>query len=123
MGAKSICASAALRDARGDTGAKMSFSGRNPRKVDQTADQLPPGARFAANPQATGKNGGHTLNLHHFARNGVVLLGRLIDVHGNSIVLAPDLPENLAFADKASDDFKNNVDAFVRRSRHGRPGS
>ena len=33
-------------------------------KLDQTVDQLPsPAARFAANPQATGKNGGHTMNL------------------------------------------------------------
>ena len=43
----------------------------------------------------------------------MVLLGRLIDVHGDRIALAPDLRENLAFADKASDDFKNNIDAFV----------
>ena len=46
----------------------------------------------------------------------MVLLGRLVDVHDNSIVLAPDLRENLAFADKGSDDFKNNVDAFVRET-------
>ena len=83
--------------------------------VDQTADQLPdPGARFAANPHLTGKNDGYTLNLHHFARNGVVLLGRLVDVRDNTIALAPDLRENLVFADKGSDDFKNKVDAFVR---------
>jgi putative flavoprotein involved in K+ transport len=60
-------------------------------KLDQTADQLPsPAARFAANSQATGKNGGHTMNLHHLAHNGVVLLGRLIGVRDNSIVLAED---------------------------------
>jgi putative flavoprotein involved in K+ transport len=47
---------------------------------DQTADQLPdPGARFAANAHLTGKSGGYTLNLHQFARNGVVLLGHLFD--------------------------------------------
>ena len=86
-------------------------------KLDQTVDQLPtPAARFAANPQATGKNGGHTINLHHLAHNGVALLGRLIGVRDNSIVLAADLQENLAFADKASDEFKNDVNAFVRRT-------
>ena len=85
--------------------------------VEFTADQLPtPAARFAANPQLTGKDGGHTLNLHHLALNGVVLLGRLIAVRDGSIVLAPDLSENLAIADKASDDFKNDVDDFVRRT-------
>mgnify|MGYP006171604657 CR=1 FL=1 len=50
-------------------------------RVEQTADQLPsPSARFAANPQLSGKDGGHTLNLHQFARDGVKLLGRLVEV-------------------------------------------
>jgi len=85
--------------------------------VEQTVDQLAsPSARFTANPQLTGKNGGYTLNLHHFARNGMVLLGRLVGVDGCLIALAPDLRENLAKADKASEDFKNRVDEFVRRS-------
>jgi len=84
---------------------------------DRTIDQLDlPSARYAANAQATGKNGGHTLNLHHLANNGVVLLGRLIGVRENTIHLAPDLKENLALADKASDDFKRDVDAFIVKS-------
>jgi putative flavoprotein involved in K+ transport len=87
-------------------------------KLDQTVDQLPsPGARFAANPQATGKNGGHTMSLHHLAHHGVTLLGRLIGVRDNSIILAADLQENLAFADKASDDSKNDVNAFPAKGR------
>jgi putative flavoprotein involved in K+ transport len=86
-------------------------------RVEQTADQLPsPSARFAANPQLSGKDGGHTLNLHRFARDGVTLLGRLVGVEGHRIVLAPDLQENLANADKASEDFKQGVDEFVRRT-------
>ena len=115
-GARSICASVALRAVpRRYRGKDSVFWAVTLGSVDQTADQLPdPGAKICGQPESTGKNGGHTLNLHHFARNGVVLLGRLIDVHGDSIVLAPDLRENLAFADKGSDDFKNNVDTFVR---------
>jgi len=50
------------------------------------------------------------------ANNGVVLLGRLIGVRENTIHLAPDLKENLALADKASDDFKRDVDAFIVKS-------
>jgi putative flavoprotein involved in K+ transport len=46
----------------------------------------------------------------------VVLLGHLVGVDGHRIALAPDLQENLARADKASDDFKHDVDAFVRRT-------
>jgi putative flavoprotein involved in K+ transport len=86
-------------------------------RLEQTADQLPsPSARFAPNPQLSGKYGGHTINLHQFARNGVVLLGCLIGVDGPRIALAPDLQENLANADKTSEDFRKEVDAFVRRT-------
>ncbi len=86
-------------------------------RLEQTADQLPvPSARFAPNSQLSGKDGGHTLNLHQFARNGVVLLGRLVGVDGHRIALAPDLQENLANADQASEDFKQGVDEFVRRT-------
>jgi putative flavoprotein involved in K+ transport len=86
-------------------------------RVEQTADQLPsPSARFAPNPQLSGKYGGHTLNLHQFARDGVVLLGRLVGVDGYRIALAPDLQENLTNADRASEDFKQGVDEFVRRT-------
>jgi putative flavoprotein involved in K+ transport len=86
-------------------------------KFEQTADQLPtPSARFAGNPHLTGKNGGHTLSLHHLSRNGVVLLGRLVGIHDNIIELASDLPENLANADRSSDDWKNEVNAFVAQT-------
>ena len=45
---------------------------------EQTPDKLPsPKARFGANPQLSGKNGGHSLNLHQFARDGVTLLGHI----------------------------------------------
>jgi len=46
--------------------------------LDRTPDRLPsPRARFAGNPQLSGKDGGHTLNLHQFYRDGVTLLGRI----------------------------------------------
>jgi len=85
--------------------------------ADQTADQLPdPSVRFAPQSHSTGKDGGHTVSLHHFARSGVALLGRLTGVRGDSIVLAADLRDNLGSADKASEDFKNNVDAFIDKT-------
>ena len=45
-----------------------------------------------------------------------MLLGRLVGVEGHCIALAPDLQENLANADQASEDFKHGVDEFVRRT-------
>lgn len=81
---------------------------------DRTVEQMPsPEARFAANPLLTGKNGGHALNLHKFARDGVVLLGRLLDIVDNSLLLAPDLVENMAKSDAFSSNFLNGVDTFV----------
>jgi len=112
-----LCVGRAVRRPRRYRGKDSLFWGITLGRIEQTADQLPsPSARFAANPQLSGKDGGHTLNLHQFARDGVTLLGRLVGVEGHRIALAPDLQENLANADKASDDFKEGVDAFVRRT-------
>ena len=73
---------------------------------DKTVDQLPsPKAKFAASAHGTGKDGGHTINLHQFARDGVVLLGHIQNVQADRIVLVPDLKENLAKADKFETNF------------------
>lgn len=83
---------------------------------DKTADQLPsPKARFAANVHATGKNGGYTINLHQFARDGVVLLGRILSVQEDGIVLAPDLEENLARGDTVEAEFVKQVDSYIEK--------
>ena len=85
--------------------------------AEMTVDKLPsPQAKFAAKPHSTGKNGGHTINLHQFARDGVVLLGRLQEVQGARIILAPDLRENLAKADKFSADFRQGVDNYLTQN-------
>ena len=61
-----------------------------------TVDQLPsPRDKYIENPQATGVRGGHTINLHQFARDGVVLLGHARDGWDGKISLAPDLKESL----------------------------
>ncbi|HET9686102.1 MAG TPA: hypothetical protein VFP79_02880, partial [Pseudolabrys sp.] len=64
----------------------------------------------------SGTRGGHTLNLHQFARDGVVLLGRLSGVEDGMIRLAPDLHDNLAAADRSAMDFTKAVDAYVERA-------
>jgi putative flavoprotein involved in K+ transport len=112
-----LCVGRSSRIPRRYRGKDAVFWAMNLGLLGQTTDHLTdPGERFTANPHLTGKNGGHTLNLHHFARNGVVLLGRLVDVQDGAVALAPDLSENLALADKGSNDFRNNVDAFVQRT-------
>ena len=81
---------------------------------ERTVDQLPsPHAKFDAKPIISGTNGGHTLNLHQFACDGVTLLGRIQGVKDGTVTLAQDLRENLARADKFEDDFVRSVDEFI----------
>jgi putative flavoprotein involved in K+ transport len=85
--------------------------------LDRTVDKLPsPRAKFASNPHVSGKDGGHTLNLHQFARDGVVLLGRIAGVQAGKIMLAPDLMENLAKADKFEAEAVKLVDDYIEKS-------
>jgi len=82
---------------------------------DQTVDKLPsPKARLISNPQATGKNGGHSLNLHQFARDGVYLFGHIAGVQNGKVMFSPDLKENLAKVDKAEKDIVGMIDRYIQ---------
>lgn len=81
---------------------------------DRTVDKLPsPRAKFAGNPHLSGRDGGHTINLHQFARDGVQLLGRITGANKNTIYLANDLKESLAKADKFETDLVKMIDEFI----------
>jgi putative flavoprotein involved in K+ transport len=83
---------------------------------DQTADNLPsPKAKFRASIQSSGTNGGHTINLHQFARDGVVLLGRIVDADGTNIKLAPDLKENLDKAEQFEVQALGMIDGLIEK--------
>jgi len=59
-----------------------------------------PRDKFAYHPQISGKNGGHSLNLHQFYRDGVVLLGHVRDARDGKLIFARDLYETLAKIDQ-----------------------
>ena len=85
--------------------------------TDRTVDKLPSAkAKFAGNPHLSGKDGGRTINLHLFARDGVRLLGHLIDAEAGKIILSPDLRESLAKADKAEADITAMIDQFIEKN-------
>jgi putative flavoprotein involved in K+ transport len=87
------------------------------RDYERTVDQLPsPLAKFASKPMISGTKGGHTLNLHQFARDGVTLLGRIERVKDGKVVVAQDLRENLARADKFEEDFVKAIDEFIAKN-------
>jgi putative flavoprotein involved in K+ transport len=83
-------------------------------QYDRKVSELPsPKAKFAGKPHISGTKGGHTINLHQFARDGVTLLGRLAGVEGDIVRLKGDLHDNLAAADRAEAEFVKAVDAYV----------
>jgi putative flavoprotein involved in K+ transport len=83
----------------------------------RTSGDLPSlDARFFANPQLSGRDGGHNINLHQFVRDGVMLLGRLVGAQEDVIHLASDLKENLAKTDRFESDQLKMVDAYIRRA-------
>jgi putative flavoprotein involved in K+ transport len=81
---------------------------------DRTVSELPsPRAKFAGKPHISGTKGGHTINLHQFARDGVTLLGRLEAIDGGIVKLKGDLYDNLAAADRTEAEFVKAVDGYV----------
>ncbi len=82
--------------------------------LDITPDKLPmPREHFAA-PHISGTKGGHTLNLHRFARDGVKLLGHLRGADNNKLTFAPDLKENLAKSDGFEMQVRKMVDEYIQ---------
>lgn len=85
--------------------------------LDRTADKLPsPKAKFAGNPHVSGRDGGRTLNLHQYARDGVVLLGRLKGARDNTVWLADDLKDSLAKADTFEVEIAKLIDTFIAQN-------
>jgi putative flavoprotein involved in K+ transport len=83
---------------------------------DQKADSLENSKeRFKANPYVSGKNGGHSLNLHQFACDGVTLLGHMKGAQGGEIYLVPDLKENLAKIDQFVVELKQGIDQYIEK--------
>ncbi len=84
--------------------------------LDQTPDRLSsPQMRFAGNFQLSGKDGGHTLNLHQFCRDGIVLLGHLRGIQDGRLILAPDLKESLGKVDRFEEEEIKLIETYIER--------
>lgn len=89
---------------------------------DQTVDQLEsPRAKWEGNPTLTGRDGGQTLNLHRFARDGVTLLGRIKGAAGDKLFFEPNLYENLEKIDKPETQILKMVDGLITRAELDAP--
>ena len=59
---------------------------------------------------------GHTISLQQLARQGVVILGRLLDVDAGTLILGDDAVAHVRFADEFSQRLKDDVDAYLART-------
>ncbi len=85
--------------------------------LDQPAHTVKdPRERFAANPHVSGKGGGHSLNLHQFARDGVRLLGRWRGAEDGQAHFAPNLHANLEAVDKFEAELAKGVNNFIAKT-------
>jgi putative flavoprotein involved in K+ transport len=85
---------------------------------DVTVDALDdPLERYAAQPQVSGTRGGHTVSLQSLARDGATLLGRLEDIDGRTLRLAPTVRACVEFADARSAAVKTAIDGYI--TTHG----
>jgi putative flavoprotein involved in K+ transport len=89
-----------------------------------TVDKLPdPRARKAANPQLTGHDGGHDVDLRRLAESGLTLLGRPIGVSGDRLQVAPGVSTALARTEQVFDErFRPLIDRFIEKSGIDAPG-
>jgi len=79
-------------------------------ETDATAEQCTgePASRLL-----TGAGGGHDVDLRQLARNGVVLLGRVIGGRGNKLSIAANLREDLESGDVSLADFLRRADEYA----------
>jgi putative flavoprotein involved in K+ transport len=70
----------------------------------------------AAQPQISGIGRyGHTVSLQHLASQGVVILGRLLDIENGTLQLGDDAAAHVHFADEFSQRVKDDIDAYLGR--------
>ncbi len=86
--------------------------------LDVTYASLPDKAiSRAPQPQASGLGRyGHSVSLQSLARQGAVVLGRLLDVEGSRLILSDEAAAHVRFADGFSQQLKDGVDAYLQRA-------
>ena len=89
----------------------MGYLDRTPAMLDS------PEARFRGDPHLTGRNGGYTLSLHDFHRDGIRLFGRLVDCEGERARFDGGLHTEMRFADEFSDRLLEQFERHIAENR------
>lgn len=84
---------------------------------DQPAESVTTPAEFREpHPMLSGAHGGHTIALQQLARDGVRLLGRLVNAEHTKLTFDAALPDNMSYADQRAAGFRRIVDAYITRA-------
>jgi len=59
---------------------------------------------------------GHTISLQQLAHQGAVILGRLLDIDGSTLILSDEAVAHVHFADEFSQRLKDNIDAYLMKA-------
>jgi putative flavoprotein involved in K+ transport len=86
----------------------------------QHPTSMPP-ALLPPSPALTGVGGGHDLNPHQLANEGVVLLGRVNGVQDGVLSLAPDLRQSLQDGDASYSAWRDRMEAFIQANTISAP--
>ena len=71
----------------------------------------------APQPQVSGLGRyGHTVSLQYLARQGAVILGRLLDIEGSRLILSDEAAAHVHFADEFSQRLKDGIDAYLAQA-------
>jgi putative flavoprotein involved in K+ transport len=90
---------------------------------DVAVEDTPGGLRERekTNHYMTGRDGGHDIDLRRFALEGMGLYGRLVDVRGTELAIAPTLEASLDRADRVAEDIKDAIDRHIARTGRDAP--
>jgi putative flavoprotein involved in K+ transport len=85
--------------------------------LDVTYDSLEDKSiSLLAQPQISGLGRyGHTVSLQQLARQGAVILGRLLEVHANTLGIGDEASMHVRFADQFSQQMKDRIDANLQK--------
>lgn len=84
--------------------------------TDVTSERMPPEWGDFKAPLLTGVRGGRTVDLRQIAREGITLLGSLLDVVDGRLHFAADLNANLKLGDETFVQFVRTIDDFIERN-------
>lgn len=97
-----------------DCVAWLADMGHYDRPVQEHPDGL--ATRDKTNHYVTGRDGGRDIDLRAFARQGMELYGRLVDIHGEQLTFAPTLAGSLDAADRVAEGIKDAIDRYIQEN-------